>query len=321
MKTTIRDFIENGGDFETTALDLYAWQRSNNAEYDRFCGQVSVSHWTEIPAVPSTLFRDLHLTCFPASEATTTFHTSGTTSGRPGVIRLQDTEIYDLSARRHAEACLGGLPTRGVSLAPSAATSSLGHMCRAFIPELVQVFDDIDGLDAPGAWAAIEAAAAEGAPVFLPGTAFAWAEMIDTGHDSVTLPPGSVTMVTGGFKGRRRAVAPTVLNSELARLLPGGSVVGEYGMSELASQLWAIPAGAAYRPPPWMRVVAVNPWTGEPDTRGLLRFYDLANHQTVMAIETQDVGIVLPDGSVRLEGRLPGAELRGCSLRAEDSHA
>ena len=30
-----------------------------------------------------------------------------------------------------------------------------------------------------------------------------------------------------------------------------------------------------------------------------------------MAIETQDVGIVLPDGSVRLEGRLPGAALRG----------
>ena len=129
MKTTIRDFIENGGDFETTALDLYAWQRSNNAEYDRFCGQVSVSHWTEIPAVPSTLFRDLHLTCFPASEATTTFHTSGTTSGRPGVIRLQDTDIYDLSARRHAEACLGGLPTRGVSLAPSAASWAAGRTC------------------------------------------------------------------------------------------------------------------------------------------------------------------------------------------------
>ena len=130
MKTTIRDFIENGGDFEITALELYAWQRANNPEYDRFCGAVRVNHWSEIPAVPSTLFRDLHLTCFPGSEAAFAFHTSGTTTGRPGVIRLQDTEIYDLSARRHAEACLGGLPARGVSLAPSAATSSLGHMCR-----------------------------------------------------------------------------------------------------------------------------------------------------------------------------------------------
>lgn len=321
MKNTIRDFIENGGDFEATALGLYAWQRANNPEYDRFCGAISVNHWSEIPAVPSTLFRDLNFTCFAPDEATTTFHTSGTTSGRPGVIRLRDTEIYDLSARRHAEACLGGIPTRGVSLAPSAETSSLGHMCRTFVPELVQVFDDTNGLDVAAAWTAIEAAASDGLPMFLPGTAFAWAELIDSEHIPVTLPPGSVTMVTGGFKGRRREVAPTVLTSALARLLPGGSVVGEYGMSELASQLWAIPAGAAYRPPPWMRIVAVNPWTGEPATRGLLRFFDLANHQTVMAIETQDVGIVLPDGSVRLEGRLPGAALRGCSLRVEETHA
>ena len=321
MKNTIRHFIQSGGDFEATALELYAWQRANNPEYDRFCGSVSVSHWADIPAVPSTLFQDLSLTCFPASEATTTFHTSGTTSGRTGVIRLQDTEIYDLSARRHAEACLGGLPERCVSLAPSSTTSSLGHMCRSFVPDLVQVFDDGAGLDVSAAWAAIEAAAAEGRPIFLPGTAFAWADLIDSHPDPLSLPPGSVIMVTGGFKGRRRAIAPSVLNSALARLLPGGSVVGEYGMSELASQLWAIPAGGAYRPPPWMRVVAVNPWTGEPATRGLLRFYDLANHQTVMAIETQDVGSVLPDGSVRLEGRLPGAALRGCSLRAEVPHA
>ena len=321
MKAKIHDFIENGGDFEATALALYAWQRANNPEYDRFCGAVSVNHWADIPAVPSTLFRDLNLTCFPVSETTATFHTSGTTSGRPGVIRLRDTLIYDLSARRHAEARLGPLPEKGISLAPSASTSSLGHMCRSFVSDMIQVFDDSKGLDVNAAWRAIETSAAEGAPLFLPGTAFAWAELIDTHHAPVTLPPGSVTMVTGGFKGRRQEVAPSVLTSALSRLLPGGSVVGEYGMSELASQLWAIPAGAAYRPPPWMRVVAVNPWSGEPATRGLLRFFDLANHQTVMAIETQDVGVVLPDGAVRLEGRLPGAALRGCSLRAEAHHA
>jgi hypothetical protein len=321
VKAAIRQFIEEGGDFESTALALYAWQRANNPEYDRFCGSVKVSHWSEIPAVPSTLFRDLSFTCFPKADAATIFHTSGTTMGRPGIIHLQDTDIYDLSARRHAEACLGGLPSRGVSLAPSAATSSLGHMCRSFVPDLVQVFDDSEGLNIPAAWSAIEAAAASGEAVFLPGTAFAWADLIDDGHDPVFLPPGSVLMVTGGFKGRRRTVAPQMLTSALARQLPGASVVGEYGMSELGSQLWAIPADAAFRPPPWMRVMAINPWTGNPDTRGLLRFYDLANHQTVLAIETQDVGIVLPDGSVRLEGRLKGADLRGCSLRMETSNA
>ena len=249
MKNTIRHFIQSGGDFEATALELYAWQRANNPEYDCLWVGERVSLGRH-PSGPSTLFQDLSLTCFPASEATTTFHTSGTTSGRTGVIRLQDTEIYDLSARRHAEDCLGVLPERCVSLAPSSTTSSLGHMCRSFVPDLVQVFDDAAGLDVSAAWAAIEAAAAEGRPIFLPGTAFAWADLIDSHPDPLSLPPGSVTMVTGGFKGRRRAIAPSVLNSALARLLPGGSVVGEYGMSELASQLWAIPAGGSLSSPP-----------------------------------------------------------------------
>ena len=94
MKTTIRDFIENGGDFETTALELYAWQRANNPEYDRFCGAVRVNHWSEIPAVPSTLFAT---STSPASQARAAFafHTSGTTTGRPEDL-TGDTEIYDL---------------------------------------------------------------------------------------------------------------------------------------------------------------------------------------------------------------------------------
>ena len=127
-------------------------------------------------------------------------------------------------------------------------------------------------------------------------------------------------MVTGGFKGRRKAVPAHVLYSNLERYFPGASVVGEYGMSELASQLWAIPASGTFRPPPWLRILAVDPWLGRPATRGLLRFFDLANHQTVMAIETQDIGTVHPDGTVQLEGRLAGARLRGCSLSVENAN-
>lgn len=321
MKSTIDTFIRNGGDFNSTALELYAWQRRHNPEYDRFCGATTVKHWTEIPAVPTTLFRDLALTCFPVEDASIVFHTSGTTSGRSGVVHLQDTDLYDLSARTHAEACFGPLPRRGVSLAPAAKTSSLGHMCRRFVPDLVQVFDDNRGLDIEAAWSALAEAADCGEAVFLPGTAFAWADLLDAPRAPLAMPPGSILMVTGGFKGRRRALAPRMLHQALASQFPAAAVVGEYGMSELASQLWAIPADSAFRPPPWMRVVAVDPWTGTPDTRGLLRFYDLANHQTVMAIETQDVGVIQPDGNVRLEGRLEGADLRGCSLRVEDARA
>lgn len=320
MKDTIRTFIERGGDFDSIALDLYLWQRANNPEYDRFCGAVRVDHWSAIPAVPTALFRDLRLTSFSPSNASVVFQTSGTTSGKRGQIRLEDTELYDLSARTHANRCLGSIPAVGVSFVPSSADSSLGHMCSDFVPNMPNFFSGERGVDSAGGWAAIRSIAAEGRPMFIPGTAFALADLLDAHEHPVSVPAGSVVMITGGFKGRRRSVPAAVVHSELLRMFPGAQVVGEYGMSELASQLWAVPAGSPFVPPPWMRVLAVDPWSGEPVTRGVLRFFDLANHQTVLAIETADVGVVHADGSVTLEGRLEGAKARGCSLTVEEAN-
>ena len=320
MKEQIREFIEHGGDFEKMALEVYDWQRNHNAQYDRFCGDIHVRSWQEIPAVPTTLFRDLTLTCFPPEDAQITFRTSGTTSGQRGCVRLVDTDIYNLASRRHAEACLGPLPRHGVSFTPTAADSSLGHMCAQFTPGMSNHFSAESGVRIHEGWNAIQEASAKGKPLFIPGTAFALADLINGSDVSCEVPPGSIIMVTGGFKGRTRLVTDDVLYSTLAQRLRGAQIVGEYGMSELSSQLWAVPAGSPYRPPPWMRVQAVDPWTGEPTTRGLLRFYDLANHQTVIAIETQDVGVVHSNGDVTLEGRLVGASPRGCSLSVEEAN-
>jgi hypothetical protein len=321
MKEQIRAFIQDGGSFEDCALELYRWQRSNNPEYDRFCGPVIARHWSEIPAVPTSLFRDLSFTSFAIEDATTVFRTSGTTSGKRGSIYLQDTEVYELAAQTHAEKCLHNIPRHGVSFVPTAADSSLGHMCRNFVPDMPNFFDASTGVRSVAAWKAIAEAAQSGEPLFIPGTAFALADLLDAEHSPVSLPPGSIVMVTGGFKGQRRSVPATVLHNQLARSLPGAQVVGEYGMSELSSQLWAVPADSPFHPPPWMRILAVDPWTGQPATRGLLRFFDLANYQTVGAIETADLGVVHPDGSVSLEGRLEGAIPRGCSLTVEEADA
>ena len=321
MKEQIRALIQDGGNFEDCALELYRWQRANNPEYDRFCGPITVRHWGEIPAVPSSLFRDLSFTSFPIQDATVVFRTSGTTSGKRGSVHLIDTEIYDLAAKTHATNCLYNIPCHGVSFAPTAEDSSLGHMCRHFVPDMPNFFNAETGVHSEAAWNTITEMAEGGEPLFIPGTAFALADLLDAEHSPVSLPPGSIVMVTGGFKGKRRSVPSAVLHSQLARSLPGAQVVGEYGMSELTSQLWAVPADSPFHPPPWMRILAVDPWTGEPATRGLLRFFDLANYQTVCAIETADVGVVHPDGSVSLEGRLEGAIPRGCSLTVEEASA
>ncbi|MCW3058342.1 MAG: putative acyl protein synthase/acyl-CoA reductase-like protein, partial [Capsulimonas sp.] len=50
---------------------------------------------------------------------------------------------------------------------------------------------------------------------------------------------------------------------------------------------------------------------------GLLTHFDLANYNSVMAVQTEDMG-VMDAGGFSLRGRATDAELRGCSLTVEE---
>jgi hypothetical protein len=70
--------------------------------------------------------------------------------------------------------------------------------------------------------------------------------------------------------------------------------------------------------PPWSRAQIISPETGLEVTdgeTGLIRVFDLANVFSVMAIQTEDLGIRQGDG-FELLGRAANAELRGCSQMA-----
>jgi hypothetical protein len=333
VRERLRRFIlglDPDASFEELALSLFAWQIERNPDYAAFAGALRPTSVEAIPAVPVELFRDLDLTCFPALPPHRVFLTSGTTSGRRGAHRLQDTELYDLGAERWFRACVPQVPASCVALLPSpreVPESSLAHMVGSFFPDADHFVDARGRLDRAAAWTRLQEAKA---PVFLASTGFALAELFD-GRELARLPEGSLIMVTGGFKGRHtRLEEGPLLREALDRLGEGARVVGEYGMTELSSQLWTRPfrpsseAPPPYLPPPWMRVLAVDPGTGEllpSGVEGQLRFVDLANDQTVLAIETMDRGIVEADGVVRLLGRLPSAPLRGCSLAVEEARA
>jgi hypothetical protein len=73
--------------------------------------------------------------------------------------------------------------------------------------------------------------------------------------------------------------------------------------------------------PGWVRVSAVDPGTLAPvpdGEVGVLRIDDLANLDSVCAIQTSDLAIVR-GGGVELLGRAPGATPRGCSLAVEEA--
>ena len=311
-----------GGDFEALALALWALQVRENIDYQAFCRDLPApERWWQIPAVPVTLFRDLPLTKGDPEAAAVTFRTSGTTGPR-GVVRLRDTALYDLGARLQARAVAGPIPDWGSSLVPHAPDSSLGHMCLDLSPGLRPRFDLVDGVDVDGVLADLDEATRDGRPLFLPGTAFAFAALLGAlGPEAppFALPQGSVLMITGGFKGRVVQLGAEELRARLDALFPGCRRVEEYGMSELSSQLWAPELRAPFSPPPWLGVQPVDPWTGAPAEVGLLRFVDLASLHTVVAIETRDLGRRLPDGRIELLGRLPGEHPRGCSLSVEEA--
>ena len=144
-------------------------------------------------------------------------------------------------------------------------------------------------------------------------------------------------METGGYKNRSRAMPKSELHVLITERLgvPPENILCEYGMSELSSQAYDGVAGGGrrvtgkdstprYAPratrhfsfPPWARVQIISPETGlevADGETGLIRIFDLANVFSVMAIQTEDLGVRRGDG-FELIGRAPLAEARGCSL-------
>ncbi len=248
---------------------------------------------------------------------------------------VRDLDLYRASLRPSIGRFLfAGLERpRMLSLIPSAdqaVDSSLSFMvqtaAREFCSSVVWAVGSDGSPDPDELTRAV--AADRDTPVVLVGTAFAFVHFIDRWESERSvaprLPEGSRVMETGGFKGRSRTVTRDDLHEAIALAfgIPTDHIVNEYGMTELLSQLyeptieWGDAGGGVHVPPPWLAVRALDPLTLDDlglDRDGLLAFYDLANVGSVSAILTQDVGSVGEDG-IRLVGRSPGAEPRGCSL-------
>ena len=351
----------NGTDAETfdgLALAIAHFQVRYSPSFARLLDArgVELSSVDQIPAVPTDAFRMARVAVHPRRLDAIQFRTSGTTSSARGIHAFRTTRTYEeLSARFGARALLGEEARRMtvVALAPAPGcqpSSSLGFMMRHFMRALdgraLSVdshqahFDPdaperwlvtADGIDVAGLRRAALTAAARNDGLLVLATSLALAVLLDDLETGVLPTPArTVVMQTGGFKGRRRDIQPDTLRSAVAHAfrIPESCVVGEYGMTELTSQLYegCLPGGAlegppgVYCEPPWLRVTPVDPLTlspvmeGEP---GVAKIVDLGNVDSAVAILTQDI-VRRKDGGIELLGRSPEAPLRGCSLTLED---
>ena len=336
-------------EFDALALAVFAHQYACNAPYRAFCDRrgatpETVARWGEIPAVPTDAFKAAALVCGDPADAAAVFRTSGTTQGseRRGTHYLPDLDLYDAALRAGFAAHLlpDGERLPILSLVPSPAEltdSSLSHMIGEVMGDFGATgsgwFVSPDGgIRGEGLRDALRAAEAEGTPVCIPGTAFAfvhWLDELAASGERFRLPEGSRVMDTGGFKGRSREVTRQELYAAIHDRLGISPAwcVNEYGMTEMSSQFYDGVAGSAapvyarlHRGPSWVRTEAADPETLEPlphEEIGVLRHYDLANLGSVMAIQTADLGFTTAAG-FRVLGRAQGAEARGCSIAMDE---
>lgn len=336
----VRSFIETSltehpsESFEALACDLARFQAARvpsvgTAFRARDIDPATVSDPNEIPALPTDVFRLRRVAVHPPDDDVRVFATSGTTDTQRGRHPFRELATYQRGAMAWAERMLfpNGERLRLVLLAcdeTRAPESSLTYMLARFADHHRNGawFWDGERLDTEGVVAALSAHS--DLPVLVAGTSFAFVHLCDSLTQPLPLPRGSRVMQTGGFKGRSREVAASELKTTIASTfrIDEASVVAEYGMTELSSQLYqSLGAGdARYHAPPWLRVEAASPLTLEPLPRGeegLARFVDLANVDSSVAIQTADRVIVDETGAVTLLGRMPGAPPRGCSLALE----
>ena len=268
--------------FGGLALELFALQFAANAPYRKICEArrvtpLTVHHWTEIPAVPTAAFKELELSCLPAAERTTVFHSSGTTEQRPSrhFHNAESLAVYEASLwpwfTENLRFTIGDLRLLCLTPPPAQAPrSSLVHMFEVIRRKLGADESAFVGrVDAAGAWS-VDVTLAQAAlrgnrrreeadpgapgnppphgggydvPLLLLGTAFSFVHLLDYfGEQNLRfqLPPGSRVLETGGYKGRSRTLPKAELHALITERLgvPASHIVCEYGMSELSSQAY-----------------------------------------------------------------------------------
>src|SRR5690606_22640200 len=277
--------------FDSLALAIARFQCARSPGYARLVARhgSTLDSVASIPAVPTQAFRLSRVAVHPESLDAARFRTSGTTAEQTGVHALRRLDTYRTlsvaSGRRALASSLGSRPLV-VALAQRPVEpprSSLSAMMQFFVeafeglecrtPERWLV--DAGGVDVAGLGRAIERARVDGRPLLVLATAFALAAVLETAKPcELACPAQTLVMVTGGFKGRTRAFAPEPFKQRLAELfaLAPERIVGEYGMTELTSQLYEGTAPGArlsgpsgvYLEPPWLKVLAVDAVTLRP---------------------------------------------------------
>ena len=309
--------ISSDAEFEAAALELFRRQAEQCPPYSEYISLLGVNpaevnRVEDIPFMPIEFFkwRDVYCGEGKPEKVFTSSNTGGTVASRH---MMQSLALYEQAFTRAFEQFYGA--TEGWSiygLLPNYLQregSSLVYMVDRLIARCGSggcYLDEYEKL--------IADMAADAKPKILLGVSYA---LWDLAEQYAPKLENTIVMETGGMKGQREELPKSEFHKILTEAFGVEKIHSEYGMAELTSQAYSSGDGV-FRAPAWMRVVVRdvnNPLKMLPaGSRGAVSIIDLANISSCAFIATQDVGRTFADGSFMIEGRLSGADIRGCNL-------
>jgi hypothetical protein len=309
--------ISTREEFSQLALEVFRFQAQRCAPYRQYVELLGVdptcvSRVEDIPFLPIEFFKLRDVYCGNA-EPEKVFTSSSTTGQTPSRHMMQSLALYEQAFTRAFEQFYGNAEGWSIyGLLPNYLQregSSLVYMVDRLIARCGSggfYLDEYEKL--------LSDMAADPKPKILLGVSYA---LWDLAEQYAPKLENTVVMETGGMKGRREELPKAEFHKILTSAFGVEKIHSEYGMAELTSQAYSSGDGV-FNAPQWMSVMARdvnNPLKVLPaGSRGALNIIDLANLSSCAFIATQDVGRTYEDGAFMVEGRLSGAEVRGCNL-------
>lgn len=308
--------------FEQVAIEVFNLQATNNPVFNEYLN--SLGHSGKAQSIDDFVYMPIeffknHTIKTGQWQEETVFESSGTTGSATSRHYIKDLSTYQQRTSVHFESIYGPLKDFAIlALLPSyieRGNSGLIAMVDYFMSQSKQEEASDYFLNDFGAlFQRLNELKKKGQPTILWGVTFALLDFADSYQMDF---PELLVMETGGMKGRKEELVRSEVHTKIKRAFNVNDVHSEYGMTELASQAYAV-ANGIFKPATSMRVFARD--INDPFKKlayqktGALNIIDLGNLFSCSFIETKDLGMVNSDGSFTVMGRMDNSDIRGCNL-------
>ena len=309
--------IASEQEFVAAALEVFHFQAQRCAPYKQYIELLGidpqeVKSLEQIPFLPIELFKTHDIYCgdHAPEKIFTSSNTGSTVASRH---MMSDLKVYEQAFFSSFEQFYGDV--KGWSI-----YGLLPNYLQREGSSLVYMVDRMIARSGSGGFYLDEYEkmladmVADPKPKILLGVSYALWDLAEQYAPKLT---DTIVMETGGMKGKREELPKSEFHKILTQAFGVEKIHSEYGMAELTSQGYSAGDGI-FRAPAWMRVVVRdvnNPLQTLPaPARGAVNIIDLMNLSSCAFIATQDVGRTFADGSFAIDGRLSGADIRGCNL-------